>query len=200
MNAFSDEKKTYYYKVETNNGTFLIRDESVDLLDADPKNLTEKQRVHVAALKNLFKKTEEKMLNDPIHGDALRSAKERMTKGGLLSASDKSLYYGLTDMYEFVSMLFSDKSFQEFMNNTEYSENKSILDRFLDILTSIIKALGFNVKNDSVLKEGITNVMGILETNELQKTEFKSINTAQMQYLNDNFDNILNILNIKTKC
>jgi hypothetical protein len=86
------------------------------------------------------------------------------------------------------------------MNNTEYSENKSVLDRFLDILTSIIKALGFNVKNDSVLKEGITNVMGILETNELQKTEFKSINTAQMQYLNDNFDNILNILNIKTKC
>jgi alkylated DNA repair dioxygenase AlkB len=178
----------------------LMHHVTVDLLDADPKNLTEKQRVHVAALKNLFKKTEEKMLNDPIHGDALRSAKERMTKGGLLSANDKSLYYGLTDMYEFVSMLFSDKSFQEFMNNTEYSENKSVLDRFLDILTSIIKALGFNVKNDSVLKEGITNVMGILETNELQKTEFKSINTAQMQYLNDNFDNILNILNIKTKC
>jgi hypothetical protein len=53
MNAFSDEKKTYYYKVETNNGTFLIRDESVDLLDADDIKLVLKRNFRDIQINNL---------------------------------------------------------------------------------------------------------------------------------------------------
>ena len=53
MNAFSNEKKTYYYKVETNNGTFLIRDESVDLLDADDIKLVLKRNFRDIQINNL---------------------------------------------------------------------------------------------------------------------------------------------------
>jgi hypothetical protein len=53
MNAFSDEKKTYYYKVETNHGTFLIRDESTDLLDADDIKLVLKRNFRDIQINNL---------------------------------------------------------------------------------------------------------------------------------------------------
>jgi hypothetical protein len=53
MSAFSDEKKTYYYKVETNHGTFLIRDESTDLLDADDIKLVLKRNFRDIQINNL---------------------------------------------------------------------------------------------------------------------------------------------------
>ncbi len=53
MNAFSDEKKTYYYKVETNHGTFLIRDESTDILDANDIKLVLKRNFRDIQINNL---------------------------------------------------------------------------------------------------------------------------------------------------
>jgi len=53
MSAFRDEKKTYYYKVETNHGTFLIRDESTDLLDADDIKLVLKRNFRDIQINNL---------------------------------------------------------------------------------------------------------------------------------------------------
>ncbi len=53
MNAFSDENKTYYYKVETNHGTFLIRDESVDLLEASDIKLVLKRNFRDIQINNL---------------------------------------------------------------------------------------------------------------------------------------------------
>jgi hypothetical protein len=53
MSAFSDEKKTYYYKVETNHGTFLIRDESTDLLDANDIKLVLKRNFRDIQINNL---------------------------------------------------------------------------------------------------------------------------------------------------
>jgi hypothetical protein len=53
MNAFSDENKTYYYKVETNHGTFLIRDESTDILDANDIKLVLKRNFRDIQINNL---------------------------------------------------------------------------------------------------------------------------------------------------
>ena len=53
MSAFSDENKTYYYKVETNHGTFLIRDESVDLLEASDIKLVLKRNFRDIQINNL---------------------------------------------------------------------------------------------------------------------------------------------------
>ncbi len=53
MSAFSDEEKTYYYKVETNHGTFLIRDESTDILDANDIKLVLKRNFRDIQINNL---------------------------------------------------------------------------------------------------------------------------------------------------
>lgn len=54
MNAFSDEDKTFYYKVETNHGIFLIRDESKEILESDEIKLILKRNfrdIQITSLK-----------------------------------------------------------------------------------------------------------------------------------------------------
>jgi hypothetical protein len=127
--------------------------------------------------------------------------------GGYLSEADKSMYYGLTSVPEFVSMLMTDQTFREFMNNTSYEGNKSILDRFLDILANILKSLGMQVRDNSVLKEGVTNIVGLIESRKetidtQDSAPERSITTKspKVKLVEENFENILDVLNIKTQC
>jgi hypothetical protein len=55
---------------------------------------------------------------------------------------DKSMYYGLTNIHDFVSMLMTDKDFRNFMNNVKFNGEKSIIDRFIELLANIFKELG----------------------------------------------------------
>lgn len=186
----------------------LIHYVTADLLNADIRTLTPDQRKWVISLNNLFKTVQDRMLNDPNHSEALQRAIEQVnSEGGYLSASDKSQYYGLTNVHDFVSMLMSDAGFREFMNNVKFDGNKSILDRFLDILTNILKALGINVKDDSVLKEGVTNIVGLVESrnqkaqnnqNDIQRSI--ATKSSKVEMVTDNFEELLKILNIKSYC
>ena len=186
----------------------LVHHVTADLLNADLRTLTADQRKWVISLNNLFETVQNRMLNDPNHSEALQRAIEQTTtEGGYLSAADKSQYYGLTNVHDFASMMMSDAGFREFMNNTKFDGNKSILDRFLDILTNILKALGINVKDDSVLKEGITNIVGLIESRnqkaqESENTIQKSIATksSKVEMISDNFEELSKILNIKSNC
>ena len=61
------------------------------------------------------------------------------------------------------------------------------------------------MKNESVLKEGITNIIGLIQSRnrDAQAEEnptLKSISTAKESMISDNFEEILNILNIKSEC
>ena len=186
----------------------LLHHVTADLLMTNSSRLTAEQRKWVKSIENLFDDVQKKILADPKHREALLRAIEESNKtDGILSASDKSMYYGLTNKYDFISMLMTDNSFREFMNNTKYEGNKSILDRFIDILTNILKALGIQVKEDSVLKEGVTSIVGLIQSR--QGMEFtadtgsiqKSILTSTKgDYVKDNFDDIIEMLNIKTVC
>lgn len=177
----------------------LLHHVTVDMLQADPESLTAEQRKWVKSLKNLFSDVQTKLLADPNHGEKLRNAIAQTQKtDGYLSAADKSQYYGLTNVYDFAAMLMTDKGFQEFMNNVEYTGEKSILDRFLDILTGILQALGIEVKNNRVLKEGVQNIVGLI-TSRSEGTVQKSISVKE-DLVKDHFAEIIQTLNIKTKC
>ena len=185
----------------------LLHHITANIIDADKSKLSFEQRKWVVALENLFKSTQEKLLNDPAHADNLRKAISEVNKpDGFLSVKDKSMYYGLTNIHDFVSMLMSDKKFRDFMNNTPYSGEKTLLDRFLDILLNIIKALGITINEDSVLKEGLSNVIGIIETRNQNNIEsddiFKSIKTKPFLdgIVDSEFDKLVKYLDIKTKC
>ena len=176
------------------------------LLDTNLSKLTAEQKKWVISLKNLFSTVRDKFLNDPTHREALLNAIEQSKKAdGFLSENDKSMYYGLTSVDDFVSMLMTDEGFRDLMNNTKYEGNKSMLDRFIDILANILKALGIQVRDKSVLKEGVTNIVGLIqsrvEDSQIEENPtLKSISTSKEKMISDNFEEILNILNIKSEC
>ena len=185
----------------------LLHHITAKIVNADKSKLTLEQRKWVVSLENLFKFTQDKILNDPIHGENLRKAIEQVNKeGGFLSVKDKSMYYGLTNMNEFISMLMSDADFRSFMNNVSYSGEKSLFERFIDIFVNILKSLGITVKDDTVLKEGIGNIIGIIESrnegNVATDQTLKSIKTQTFVdgIVESEFEKIIKYLDIKTKC
>jgi hypothetical protein len=98
-------------------------------------------------------------------------------------------------------MLMTDKGFQEFMNNTPYSGNKNVFERFLEILSNLLKELGIAVKDNSVLKEGVGGIVGLIQSNT-PSTVQKSIRTKsyKQEMIEDSLNDIITSLDIKTKC
>jgi predicted SprT family Zn-dependent metalloprotease len=185
----------------------LLHHVTAKIVNADKSTLTLEQRKWVISLENLFKFTQDKILNDPIHSENLRKTIEQVNKeGGFLSVKDKSMYYGLTNINEFISMLMSDADFRSFMNNVSYSGEKSLFERFIDIFVNILKSLGVTVKDDTVLKEGIGNIIGIIESrneeNAATNQTLKSIKTQTFVdgIVESEFEKIIKYLDIKTKC
>lgn len=183
----------------------LVHHVTVDLLTADQAKLSPEQRKWVKAINNLYDQVQQKVLDDPNHADNLLMALSTVNGEGFLSATDKSLYYGLTSVYDFVTMMMTDKGFQQFMNNIEFTGEKTILQRFMDLVVSLIKSLGIQVKDNSVLNEGLKNIIGLLEsrgpaseTSTVQKSP--AIQEVNKDYIAANFETIVNVLNIKTKC
>lgn len=145
----------------------------------DPKSLNSKQALFAKALTNMFVDLQKKMLQSKEHGVALANVISKMSgdEGVALSPKEKSLYYGLLNVDEFISMIMTDREFQQFMNKTLYkdSENQSILDRFKELLSKLFEALaeslGIKIENKSVLKNGIDNIVGMIsESNEQEFT------------------------------
>ena len=186
----------------------LLHHVTAKIVNADKSKLSLEQRKWVVSLENLFKYTQDKILNDPIHGDNLRKAIEEVNKeGGFLSVKDKSMYYGLTNMNEFISMLMSDADFRSFMNNVSYSGEKTLLERFIDIFVNILNSLGIVVKDNTVLKEGIQNIIGVVQSRNMDDSittdnNLKSIKTQTFLdgIVESEFNKIIKYLDIKTKC
>lgn len=134
----------------------------------------EGERMYATSVKKLFLLAQEAVLKDEAHSAKLRSVIAKINasvfnteEANLLTEEEKSLYYGLTSEHEFVSMLMTDKKFQEFMNTIMVdSSGKSVVSKFGEILkrllTALTKALGIEVKTDSVLDQGIKNITNLL--------------------------------------
>ena len=181
----------------------LLHHVTVDMLKADPATLTIEQRKWVVSIKNMFGDVQKKMLADPKHAEALQKAIDQTNlEDGYLLESDKSLYYGLTNVFDFVSMLMTDKGFQEFMNNTPYTGDKNIFERFLEILSNLLKELGIAVKDNSVLKEGVGSIVGLIQSTTEAAPVQKSIRTKsyKQEMIEDSLNDIITSLDIKTKC
>ena len=184
----------------------LLHHVTANIIETDKSKLSPDMRKWVMALENLFKHAQEKVMKDPEHAAKLQKAMDAVNKeGGYLSVNEKSYYYGLTNIHEFISMIMSDQKFRSFMNHISYTGEKSLLQRFLDIFTEILKVLGVNVKDNSVLKEAVTDILGIIESRDkgdvlTDDTTMKSIKTDTFlnNMLESEFDNIIKHLDIKT--
>jgi hypothetical protein len=154
-------------------------------------NLIQQELVFVKSLDNLFKYTGETLLNDPVHGEKLREVMNKLSSGSediVLSSKDKSMYYGLTSLHEFASMLLTDVDFQQFMNTLPYDikNNLSIFEKFKELLAklfeSLSKALGIQVEEKSVLSQGITNVISLINSSELPDYTVEDVFTTPVVF------------------
>jgi hypothetical protein len=185
----------------------LIHHLTADMLQANPDTLTEEQRKWVDNITDLFIKVQQQMLNDPNHKEGLLRTIQQVNSDNLMSIADKGMYYGLSNVFDFVSMLMTDKNFQEFMNNTKVEGEKSIFTKFIDFLTDFLfKQLGIKVKDESVLKEGVKNIVGLIKSRDVVDETtggvLKSAKAvrANVENVEKNFNDIIKFLSIKTKC
>jgi hypothetical protein len=141
--------------------------------ETNKTSLNPRELVYTAALKQLFRDAHDSILNHEHFGDGLRSVLEKIKEpDATLTPEEKSLYYGLTNVHEFASMLFTDRGFQQLMNDTaaKNQKNLSVLERFRDILltlfTTLSKSLGVDIKGNSVLEQGVNDMLNLLGSRE----------------------------------
>jgi len=149
-------------------------------------SLNKRQIIFATGLTNMFKDLQEKMIDSDIHGPKLTEVIDKVFGNSQdvdLSPKEKSMYYGLTNLDEFVSMIMTDRTFQQFMNQTMYNEetNTSILDRFKemlrDLISSLAKMVGVNIDTKSALYNGVDTITKLITEPDIQDhSDNESIN------------------------
>lgn len=173
------------------------------LRENDP-TLTQRERYFAVQIKNLFRDTVERVLDNDEHGDGLRFVQykvgEGMFNGEAITPEQKSLYYGLTNEYEFISMLMTDKGFQQFMNSLPAlrdENNETVVTKckklLVKLFTTLAESLGMKVESDTVLTEGVNNIFNLLSTTdfatESEKTQLSLFSPAVNNIEDYNLDN-----------
>jgi predicted NAD-dependent protein-ADP-ribosyltransferase YbiA (DUF1768 family) len=149
-------------------------------------SLNKRQIIFATGLTNMFKDLQEKMIDSDVHGPKLTEVIDKLFGNNQdvdLSPKEKSMYYGLTNLDEFVSMIMTDRTFQQFMNETMYNENTntSILDRFKemlrDLLASLAKMVGVSIDKKSALYNGVDTITKLISEPDIQDhSDNESIN------------------------
>jgi hypothetical protein len=149
-------------------------------------SLNKRQIIFATGLTNMFNDLQEKMIDSDVHGPKLTEVIDKLFGSNQdvdLSPKEKSMYYGLTNIDEFVSMLMTDRTFQQFMNETMYNEesNTSIFDRFKemlrDLITSLAKMVGVNIDKKSALYNGVDTITKLISEPDIQDhSDNESIN------------------------
>ena len=153
-----------------------------------PAPVMKLHRVYTEMVKALDKKEE---------GNPLSEFKAHFAKTGVLRAGTKDyLYYSAHNIFEFSARIFSHPEVLMAMDNVEYKETgDSLLQRFIDAITSILKMAGVNLKDDAVAKNGMQAVFSFVVEKAEQATETdpltSALEKAESDLLNNNIDTSL---------
>jgi hypothetical protein len=123
-------------------------------------------KVEAAALRDMKKllKHAEKVAiaKNMLPGESVSQARMRL-------ASDDRTLYGLTNIDEFITEILSDEGFQRFLNEIKPMQGiekkggliRTLLDQIFSYLKDFI--CGFDVSGDSLLTQGLDNVMALVQ-------------------------------------
>lgn len=109
---------------------------------------------------------------------------------------EKNVVYAGTSIYEFVEVAMTEPDFQKEMKNLTYkSSNKSIFEKFSEIIDAILKkVLGESYSKNSVTYGAINNTLQIIENQA--KTQEVNSPFKSMQQTDIEAENLLNDSNI----
>jgi len=156
------------------------------------KTLTENERVFGTSLKALYNTVVDKVSKDPEHSGKLKDVINKMSnKSSYLTPSDKSMYYGLTSVDEFASMIMTDASFQKFMNNISVDNKTNItaFERFKQLLLKLFRTLAerlnISIKSGSALEQGVNDVFNLISSRPIDRAaegpKLESISTRNLE-------------------
>jgi hypothetical protein len=163
---------------------------TADLLqkfEKDKAALNSKQLLFATTLKGLFNHALEHIQGDglseidPTHQQNLDAVREKLNSNDpSLSSQEKSMYYGLTNIHEFASMIMTDNGFQQFMNSIPVDpvKNVSVMDKFKSLLFRLFQHLsdivGLKPGEDgksTVTYEAVNHIIGLVTSKEGNATE-----------------------------
>jgi len=138
---------------------------TVDVLQNYLSDKTRNTDGQNAAAKKIVDLYEETLAQLP---DESQKAIKAIRDGKSPTENDYNNHYGFVNVHEFVAQGFTNKAFQEKLNNTFVDGGKSTAwqsfkKAVVDIIKSIAEAAGITIKNDSVLTKLVDNVYGLLE-------------------------------------
>jgi predicted NAD-dependent protein-ADP-ribosyltransferase YbiA (DUF1768 family) len=98
-----------------------------------------------------------------IFKEKIRSFESKFTiEKGSITSDELSRNYGFAKLSEFITMAMTDKEFQKLLNEMEYNESKTFLDRLKDWMTLFLKSLGLEVNPNSVLAQAIHDIIDLV--------------------------------------
>jgi len=164
----------------------LVHHFTVGVINA--KDLTPSQERIINSLKVLQKVARDKILAYPELKAEYELFVKNFESNNELEEYQVSKYYGLMEsdrgLKEFVTMVMTDYKFQEMLNRIPFTADKTLLDRFLELVNSILSSIGFSVNENSVLKAAVENTVELInlgnkeyveETIDLQSTKENTI-------------------------
>jgi exodeoxyribonuclease-5 len=85
--------------------------------------------------------------------------------------------YGAYKFSEFFTMAMTDMEFQKILNDIPFDSNKTILDRFVELVNKLLASVGFPVKENSVLSNAVSNIVELINLTNPQYAEELSEST-----------------------
>lgn len=103
---------------------------------------------------------------------------------GVISTDELSSNYGAYKLSEFIAMAMTDRGFQEMLNNIQYSEGKTFLDRLKEWMTMFLESLGFDVNKGSLLESAIHDIVDLVhaDPNEIYNSNDSDLGTIYNMY------------------
>ncbi len=179
-------------------------------------NLTANQESLIMSLERMQQYAINEMSKRPRWAEEFAIFKEKLNsfekdtftiERGSFTTDELSKNYGFAKLSEFITMAMTDKEFQRLLNEMEYNESKSFLDRLKDWMVMFLEALGLDVNPNSVLAQAIHDIVDLItdpesatyststsEANALQSiTTLSSANDDDQTISSSAFDEYLDI-------
>jgi hypothetical protein len=139
----------------------------INQYDKDVTKLTPEQQTIVRSLNRLKETVKKEILNDPSESrefDKFLHNKENKLPLGVEAIGS---YYGVYNTREFVTMALTSPAFQRKLNDITFDGEKTMWDRFKEIINDLLKSIGFDIKKGSVLEKAINDSIALINSTSI---------------------------------
>ncbi len=124
-----------------------------------------------------------------VGSDKLQKVLGAIKANKIISTEEFNTIYGITDIYEFMSMSMTQPEFQKYLASIKDNSGTSLLDRFKNIISQILKSIGITFESDTVAAQAINSIFDLIENeNQQAKDENTKWEALNKQMWEDGFN------------